>query len=100
MIYPELNLEYLDIYDVKGATEAIQNYVTISDSLKVCQSTFIIPQKLQICCNGDCKENFIEIYYNEDCTYEKGFKAESDYRETDFFLLKHNDVIFNSTTSL
>ena len=85
------------IYDAKGATETIQNYITISDSLKVCQSKFIIPQKLQICCNDVCKENFIEIYYKEDCNYENEFKSNSNYRQIDFEL-KHNDDIYESAT--
>ena len=97
IFFPELNLEYLDIYDAKGATETIQNYVAISDSLKVCQSKYIIPQKLQICCNNDCKLNFIEIYYKEDCNYENGFKSNSNYRQIDF-VLKYNDDIYENTT--
>ena len=45
------NLQYLDIDGVKGAIETIQNYVNISESLKVCQSKLIIPSKVPICCD-------------------------------------------------
>ena len=85
----EFNLEYLDIDGAKGDTETIKNYVTISDSLKVCQSKLIIPSKSPICCNKyidefDCKENFIDIYYKGDCKYKDGFKSNSNYRQFEF----------------
>ena len=92
-----LNLTYVDIYNAKGDTGTIKNSIATTEFLQVCQSEFIIPQKLEICCDGVCKENFIEIYYKEACIYESGFKANSDYRQIDF-MLKHNDNIFNGTT--
>ena len=93
-----IDLYYLDIYNAKGATETIKNSKAITESLQVCQSEFIIPTKLEICCEGVCKVNFIEIYYKEACVYESGgFKVNSDFREMDF-MLKHNNDIFESTT--
>ena len=42
------------------------------------------------------KENFIDIYYKEDCDYKTGFKANFNSRQTEF-LLKHNDDLFECT---
>ena len=44
-------LEYLDIYNAKGATETIKNYAGTSKSLKVCQSEYIIPSKIPVWCD-------------------------------------------------
>ena len=99
IFFDGLNLNYLDINNAKGATETIKYSIAITEYLQVCQSEFIIPQKLEICCEGVCRGNFIEIYYKEACIYKSGFKANSDYRQIDF-ILKHNDNRFESTEYL
>ena len=88
-----INLDYLDIYDAKGATETIKNRIKITESLQVCQSKFIIPEKLQICCNGTCNDNFIEVYYKESCDYSYRFNNDNRQIGIDY-LLKLNNNIF------
>ena len=76
------NLLYLNIYDVQNSysniTDSILNKI---DNLTVCQKEKLITNEniINKCClidieSNECdSDNFIILYYKEDCTYESGF---------------------------
>ena len=104
-IFNGLNLNYLDIRNVDGATTTIKNYFTNKNSLTVCQTTAIIPSKIERCCeyynseedNKCTVKNFIGIYYKQDCEYTNGFHVESQYRQNNY-MVKHNKGIVDKST--
>ena len=77
IFFEGLKLKYLELRDVWGATatttDIIKNYFTQNVPLNVCQTTTILPT-ISRCCdyyinenNNLCYDNFIEVYYKQDC---------------------------------